>query len=125
MIQPVFNILDIEQGEGVLSVALAINANSRIFDGHFPSQPVVPGACMLQLVKDVLSKQLSFKLRLLKADNIKFLGLLLPGEEKMNLKIGYQAIENQFKINATLSFGEVTSMKLQASFIAVDRHIYS
>ncbi len=119
MVQPVFNILAIEQSEGVFIVALAINANSHIFDGHFPGQPVVPGACMLQLVKDVLSKQLSLELKLLKADNIKFLGLVQPGDEKISLQIAYQVIENQFKVNATLSAGEVTSMKLQATFKAV------
>ncbi len=32
---------------------LTVNARHRIFDGHFPGQPVVPGVCLMQMVQEV------------------------------------------------------------------------
>ena len=116
---PVFNILAVKQSENILTASLATNPNSAIFEGHFPGQPVVPGACMLQLVKDVLSDQLKLTLKLLKADNIKFLGLIKPVKETLTLQISYQLIENQVKITATLSTAGITCMKLQGTFVSI------
>lgn len=117
MIKPVFHILTVNQGEGSLSAALAVNADSEIFEGHFPGQPVVPGACMLQLVKDLLSETLKVSPKLLRADNIKFLGLVQPGAEGLILNINYQITDNQIKLTATLSSAETTCMKLQGSLV--------
>ncbi len=117
MIKPVFDILNIDQGESSLNEALEVNADSEIFDGHFPGQPVVPGACMLQLVKDMLSETLKVSPKLLKADNIKFLGLVQPGTENLNLIIKYQLFGDQIKMNAILSNTETTFMKLQGSLV--------
>ncbi len=119
MIEPVFKILAVEKGESAFHVSLSINGHSNIFDGHFPGQPVVPGACMLQLVKDVLAEHLSLKLKLLKADNIKFLGLVQPGNDQLGLQVNYQIIDDQIKVTATLSTTESISMKLQGTFATV------
>ncbi|PJJ79557.1 hotdog family protein [Mucilaginibacter auburnensis] len=115
MIKPVFDILTLTQGENNISAALAINADSQIFDGHFPGHPVVPGACMLQLVKDLLSETLRVSPKMLKADNIKFLGLVQPGVEGLNLNVNYQLTDSQIKLAATLSSADTTYMKLQGS----------
>ncbi len=115
MIKPVFDIVTVTQNESSLSAALVVNADSEIFNGHFPGQPVVPGACMLQLVKDLLSETLKVSHKLLKADNIKFLGLVQPGVEGLNLNVNHQLNDNQIKLTAILSSAETIYMKLQGS----------
>ena len=32
-----------------------LNPKHPIFDGHFPESPVVPGVCMIQMIKEILS----------------------------------------------------------------------
>jgi 3-hydroxyacyl-[acyl-carrier-protein] dehydratase len=39
---------------GVVKAKIAINKRHRIFDGHFPGLPVVPGVCMLQIVREIM-----------------------------------------------------------------------
>ncbi len=53
---------------------------SPVFEGHFPSAPVVPGVCMLQMIKEQLEEQTEKSLRLVRAANIKFLSIINPIE---------------------------------------------
>jgi 3-hydroxyacyl-[acyl-carrier-protein] dehydratase len=57
-----------------------INKAHAIFEGHFPSLPVVPGVVMMQMVKEVLEDVLNRKLQLTSAGNLKFLSLINPLE---------------------------------------------
>ena len=57
---------------------LLLNADHPIFAGHFPGQPVVPGACQLQIVQELLSHLLGGEYHLVKADQIKFLTPIDP-----------------------------------------------
>ena len=57
---------------------LVLNTAHPIFAGHFPGQPVVPGACQLQMVQELLSHSLGGKYRLRQADQLKFLTPIDP-----------------------------------------------
>ena len=62
---------------------LAFNAQHRIFGGHFPGQPVVPGVCLMQMVQEVTETALgSGGLKLLRADQLKFIALIDPGKAR-------------------------------------------
>ena len=62
--------------EGIAKASISINAAHEIFKGHFPGQPVVPGVCMTQIVKELLEKAITKETRLLKADHLKFLSVI-------------------------------------------------
>lgn len=112
-----FKILSLEKEENLVNAVLEIDQLNDIFKGHFPDQPIVPGACMLQIVKEVLAGALNKSLRLIKADNIKFLSLIEPNTAKiLYLNIAYQLIDNEIKVTANLLAGEVVCMKLQGIF---------
>ncbi len=116
MVDPVFKILSARHSENTIVTLLEVDGGSDIFNGHFPDQPVVPGACMLQTVKEVLADTLKIPVRLIKADNIKFLGLVQPGVDGLILEIAYQHTDDIIKVNANLSVGEQVFMKMQGSF---------
>jgi len=115
--EPIFRILSVSQEDNIVNAVLEIDELNEIFNGHFPNQPVVPGACMLQMVKEVLAGALKVALRLVKADNIKFLSLIQPSSQSLQLNIAYQLTDNDIKVNASLSFGEISFMKLQGTFV--------
>ena len=116
MIQPVFKILATEHSESSITTILAVDAESDIFKGHFPEQPVVPGACMLQTVKEILETTFNASLRLIKADNIKFLNMITPDSTDLSLRISYQLPDNNIKVVAELGNESTVFMKLQATF---------
>jgi len=49
-----------------------------IFEGHFPGRPVVPGACLLQLVEELIIRGTGEDGRLNRADHIKFVSMIDP-----------------------------------------------
>ena len=57
---------------------IAFNPDHDIFKGHFPGQPVVPGVCMMQIVKEILETVLGRKMQIQQAAQVKFLQLISP-----------------------------------------------
>ncbi len=115
----IFSVQNLTNSDGKVSAIVVVNENSDILKGHFPGQPVVPGACMLQLVKDLLEAAVEQKLRLKKADNIKFMSMIVPGGDKeLQLVVSYKITDdNAIAVQATLCSGEATCFKFQGSFV--------
>src|SRR5437879_3540664 len=113
-----FKIKKLEHLDGVITAALAINEGCEIFKGHFPGEPVVPGACMLQIVKDVLEDTLNTGLRLKKAGYLKFMAMVEPGNTPaVDLDIAYKFDEEgDINVTAKLMSGEVICFKFQGRF---------
>ena len=117
---PIFKILSINSTEGLISAALEIDINHEIFNGHFPEHPVVPGACMVQLVKDVLEKKLDTTMQLKIANNLKFLSLIDPQIiTNLHLKLAYTIEDEQVKVNGDLVAEDVIYFKFQGIFVTV------
>jgi 3-hydroxyacyl-[acyl-carrier-protein] dehydratase len=114
---PIFKILSINSTEGLISAALEIDINHEIFNGHFPEQPVVPGACMVQLVKDILEKRLDKNLQLKIANNLKFLELINPQViTNLQLQLAYTIEDELIKVNGDLVAEDVVYFKFQGIY---------
>jgi len=114
----IFIIESLQHDAGQATANLIINKSSPIFAGHFPGQPVVPGACMVQLVKDVLEDVLNTKVMLQKAGNIKFISMVTPNTNgTASLVITYKIMDNgNISVNAKIQTGDVTAFKLQGIY---------
>jgi 3-hydroxyacyl-[acyl-carrier-protein] dehydratase len=114
----IFDVQDLEYSPGQVSAMLGINKNSAIFEGHFPGQPVVPGACMVQLVKDVLCGALDANIILKKAASIKFISMITPDSNPApQLIVTYKLIDNgDISVNAKITIDDVACFKLQATY---------
>ncbi|RFC55340.1 3-hydroxyacyl-ACP dehydratase [Brumimicrobium aurantiacum] len=55
-----------------------LNKDHEIFLGHFPGNPVVPGVCMVQVLKELTSEITAKKLIMNTSNNIKFMSLINP-----------------------------------------------
>jgi 3-hydroxyacyl-[acyl-carrier-protein] dehydratase len=114
-----YTVLENQTRDGSMDVLLEINPDHHIFEGHFPQVPVVPGVCMMQIVKELAESFTGKKLRLTKADHLKFLTIINPRENKLlqvNLAIAAAAIE-AFQITASFSYKETTFFKFKGGFI--------
>lgn len=61
-----------------------------VYLGHFPGNPVVPGVCQVQIIKELTSLILKTDLVIHKSENIKFLSMIIPSVStllKVNLDI--------------------------------------
>lgn len=112
----VFEVVDVVKTETELNVKATINGASKIFEGHFPSSPVVPGVLQLQLVRDILSKEFNKTFTIDSMSRCKFLAVLSPNDtQEINLNITYTTdVLGLFKIGVTGVFGETTFLKFNA-----------
>jgi 3-hydroxyacyl-[acyl-carrier-protein] dehydratase len=113
-----FIVYSLIHTDGIIKADLSINSGSSIFKGHFPGQPVVPGACMLQLVKDVLERALGYSAQLKKAGNLKFIGMIDPlVTPSVQLEMSYKIDEETINITAKLSDRDRICFKMQGGFV--------
>ena len=111
-----FTILQKEITPGVLKAKVSINKKHRIFEGHFPGLPVVPGVCMLQMVREIMEVYTEKVLKISEADNMKFLSVINPElHGEIDVLINYNEEAGSYPINATLFAGTTTFFKLKAT----------
>lgn len=72
-----FTIRDIQPGDKYI-VAVELNADHTIFKGHFPNNPITPGVCLTQMVKETIEQITKKKLMLKQGSNLKFMAVLNP-----------------------------------------------
>ena len=115
-----FYIQSLSDEQGVISASLEINPAHIIFQGHFPGQPVVPGVCMMEMVKEVTETVTGKEMFLQKADNIKFLSVIDPNVNRnVNARIKYANSEDGLIIfEATLFKEDIIYLKFKGEFVA-------
>lgn len=98
---------------GKIQASINIDEKHEIFNGHFPGMPVVPGVCMLTIIKEILSFQLKRDFILRSAGNLKFLSILNPKENpEVEVNINFENKEgNIFIPEATILSGAITFLK--------------
>lgn len=101
---------------GVVKAKISINKAHRIFAGHFPGLPVVPGVCMLQMVREIMEVHVGYELKITASDNMKFLSVINPDQNvEVEATINYTEDGDKLSINATLFAGSTTFFKLKAT----------
>jgi 3-hydroxyacyl-[acyl-carrier-protein] dehydratase len=78
-----FTINETVNSQTEIWAELRINANHKIFEGHFPNQPVVPGVCMMQMIKEILEQVIGKETNLVQAADMKFLAVINPIENNL------------------------------------------
>ena|ERR1700747_2046284 len=103
-----------------ITATLTINGAHKIFEGHFPGHPVVPGVCMMQMVKEITAIALEKDIQLIKAEELKFLQVIDPQENKeIKMLLQYNTVlEGEVKVSATLAREGATCFKFKGSFKA-------
>lgn len=99
-----FTIENMETFGTELKAELVINAGHQIFEGHFPGQPVVPGVCMMEMVKEMVEQVTGKKTNLVKVQEIKFLAVIDP------------SVNNLVSANIKYAAGGDGSINVVASF---------
>jgi 3-hydroxyacyl-[acyl-carrier-protein] dehydratase len=101
-----------------IAATISIDPGHEIFRGHFPGQPVVPGVCMIQILKELLEKALGKKLLLTQSAQVKFLHLLVPEQEgELYFSISREAVkEGGYSVHAVLSNKDTVAFKFLGIF---------
>jgi len=101
------------------SVIVKLNAEHNIFSGHFPGKPILPGVCIVQMIKEILSEIIKKDVMLVKSNSIKFLNLINPLQHptiKFDLKIK-SADYSSIQVNCIVFFESVNFCNFKGVFI--------
>lgn len=60
------------------TVLIKLNPQHKLYEGHFPGHPVVPGVCLLQLIKESAESIRQHKLQYAQIASCKFLSAIHP-----------------------------------------------
>jgi 3-hydroxyacyl-[acyl-carrier-protein] dehydratase len=113
-----FKILSTSKDEEKTVVRVELEKDHKIYEGHFPGNPVVPGVCLIQMIREGLEVVLDKKLRLFAADEIKFLHIVNPlTANLLTLEIKNRPnAGNPLAFNIMITDGQVTYLKMKAEF---------
>ena len=111
------------EGEGISSLKfrIYIQPSHEIFTGHFPGNPITPGVCQLEMVKEIFGDYVGKSVGFNHVSNMKFINMWVPNDSEpvfldltatenetgyhMNASI-YSAREVYFKIKGNIHVGE-------------------
>ena len=110
-----FKINETESSASEIWAELLIDADHKIFEGHFPNQPVVPGVCMMQMIKEIIEQVLGKATNLVQAAEMKFMAVINPQENNLiQATIKYTADESGvINIQASLYKDELVHFKFK------------
>lgn len=105
---------------GSYNAKIKLNQNHDIFKGHFPGNPVTPGVCMMQIVKELTEEFTDKKLFLKSASNVKFMAIINPFETPdLDLNLVIIESETEIKVKNTTSFGETIALKMSVNYTKI------
>ncbi len=113
-----YTLQSYEQAEnGSFTAYISLNKDHDIFKGHFPGNPVTPGVCMMQIVKELSEEFTGLNLFLKSASNVKFMAIINPFETPdLTLQLDITQTEEEVKVKNTTSFGETIALKMSVNY---------
>ena len=95
-------------------ITILVNEKHEIFKGHFPGNPIMPGVCMIQIIKELTEKITQETLMIQTLANVKFMALINP-ENNPELRLELDIIltdDHLVKVKNTTYFNETVALKL-------------
>jgi 3-hydroxyacyl-[acyl-carrier-protein] dehydratase len=102
-------------------VIILVNENHSVFEGHFPGNPIMPGVCMMQIIKELTEQITERSLFMQSLSNVKFMALINPFvTPELILELDITVTEDDLiKVKNTTFFGETTALKLSSVYKTV------
>ena len=94
-----------------------LDSGHPVYNGHFPGNPVVPGACQIEMIRELLGVYMKHDVRFVKADNVKYLSMINPLENnRLEITLGIIGKEAGISdVSAIISAGPVVFLKFKGT----------
>lgn len=111
----IFTIEKIDQTENRHIFKAILDPSHKISDGHFPSNPVVPGVCTMDMIKMCCAVIMGKEVRFDTIKEVKFLATILPTQHS-ELDVIIE-VKESMSISVLVKSEDTTMMKLKATLI--------
>lgn len=105
--------------QNLIHVIIKLNKSHEVFNGHFPRNPITPGVCMLQTIKEITQDYVGNSLCLQTISNMKFTALINPNiNAELILELSINEENDAVKIKNSTKFTDGTiALKCNGTFI--------
>ncbi|MCV9929626.1 3-hydroxyacyl-ACP dehydratase [Flavobacterium sp. LS1R49] len=110
-----YKILSLENtSDSKYDAVILVNEKHDVFKGHFPDNPIMPGVCMIQIIKELSEKITQSSLMMQTLSNVKFMALINPEvTPELRLELDITTTEDGLvKVKNTTYFNETVALKL-------------
>ncbi len=112
-----YTLNNLEVNDNSAIAKITINKNHNIFDGHFPGNPITPGVCIMQIIKEITEKITEKPLFMESSSNIKFMAIINPEKNPdLVLSLDISESEEGFKVKNITKFDDTVALKLTTSY---------
>ena len=87
-----------------------------VYRGHFPGEPISPGVCSIQMVKELAELLTGKKLLLNDLRQVRFTQLITPVQHpRLDVNITLTQSENSYALHATVGLDDAAFVELKGS----------
>ncbi|MNK36741.1 (3R)-hydroxymyristoyl-ACP dehydratase [compost metagenome] len=119
ILQDFYKILSEEKiSDSKHTITILVNAKHEVFKGHFPGNPIMPGVCMIQIIKELTESITKSSLMIQSLTNVKFMALINPEvTPELRLELDVTTTEDDLvKVKNTTYFNDTTALKLSTVY---------
>ncbi len=117
LIEGLYELVAFQHKEDVIDATVKLNKEHTIFEGHFPGHPVLPGVCVIQIIKELTEKALNKSLLLSVASNVKFMAVINPeNDDTIQFQLKLTPTDEGVKVKNTVHMKDTLALKLNATF---------
>lgn len=117
LIKDLYSIESFTETDGTVKAAVKLNRGHEVFKGHFPGNPIMPGVCSIQIVKELTEKALNKALFLSVVSNVKFMAIINPEKNDIiQVVLNVSEEDDTVKVKNTIYTGDTLALKLSATF---------
>jgi 3-hydroxyacyl-[acyl-carrier-protein] dehydratase len=114
-----FSILNCTNAaDSEVDFTICLHSEHTIYQVHFPNNPITPGVCIIQIVKELFSffKQTDFTIKKIK--NVKFLHPIDPTvHNTINFNINWEENNELFLLKTTVYEGDTVFSKINMEML--------
>ena len=105
----------LKQDDGIVRFDISLNADCPVYEGHFPGEPVSPGVCNIQMVKECAEQVAGKSLFLNNLQQCRLTTLVTPlAHPQVEVKILLEEKGEAYKLKATIGKNEDVYLDLKA-----------
>ena len=119
LLKDFYKVISLENPIGSKYIAtIIVNENHDVFKGHFPENPIMPGVCMMQIIKELSEQITESSLFMQTLTNVKFMALINPFiSSELFLEFEINITEGGLvKVKNSTYFNEILALKLSGIY---------
>lgn len=119
LLKDFYKVISLEKtAETNYLAVILINEEHEVFKGHFPDNPIMPGVCMMQIIKELTEQISGSSLFMQSLSNAKFMALINPfNTPELRLELDISMTDTDLvKVKNVTYFNDTVALKLSSVY---------